>query len=82
MVKQHTSIRVNKEYLKALKENGVKISPLVNEFLGWYVGLINSSEKQLTSERMKLLERIEKDKLSLKHINKKLMGLYDDEGEV
>ena len=81
-MKQHTSIRVEEEYIKALKENGVKISPLVNDFLGWYVQLLNSSEKQLTKERIELLERMEKDKLSLKYINKKLMGLYDDEGEV
>ena len=79
MVKKHTSIRIDEEYINVLKKNGLKLSTVVNELLEDYVGLLNSSQKQLSIDRTELIEKMEKDKVSLKNINKRLLELYEKE---
>ena len=65
MVKKHTSIRIDEEYINVLKKNGLKLSTVVNELLEDYVGLLNSSQKQLSIDRTE--------------INKRLLELYEKE---
>ena len=80
MVKKHTSIRVEEEYLKILRINGIKLSPLIDEYLREYVKLLDLPEKELVDKRIKLINRIDKDKITLKDINKRLFELYEEEG--
>ena len=79
MTKKHTSIRIKEEYIDILKKNGLKLSNVVNDYLEEYVKLLNSSEEQLAIERKKLLEKMEKDKISLRDINKRLFEIYEKE---
>lgn len=79
MTKKHTSIRIKEEYIDILKKNGLKLSNVINDYLEDYVKLLDSSEEQLAIERKKLLEKMEKDKISLKDINKRLFEIYEKE---
>ena len=79
MTKKHTSIRIKEEYIDILKKNGLKLSNVINDYLEDYVKLLDSSEEQLAVERKKLLEKMEKDKISLKDINKRLFEIYEKE---
>lgn len=79
MTKKHTSIRIKEEYIDILKRNGLKLSNVINDYLEDYVKLLDSSEEQLAVERKKLLEKMEKDKISLKDINKRLFEIYEKE---
>lgn len=79
MTKKHTSIRIKEEYIGILKRNGLKLSNVINDYLEDYVKLLDSSEEQLAVERKKLLEKMEKDKISLKDINKRLFEIYEKE---
>ena len=79
MGKKHTSIRIEEEYLEVLRKHGIKLSPLIDEYLRGYVEILNSSEKELNEERKRLKENIDRDKTSLKDINSRLMKLYEEE---
>lgn len=80
-MKKNTSVWIEEEYLEKLKRNGFKLSDTINEYLGEFVKIADSSEKELNEERKRLNEQIKKDKIKLEKITTKLMRMWEDEEE-
>lgn len=81
MGKKNTSVWIEEEYIEELKKHGLKLSTTINQYLGTYIPVLNSSEKELFKKRQEIMDLLKDKQAELDMINKMIFKLNDDEEE-
>lgn len=81
MGKKNTSVWIEEEHIEKLKKHGLRLSDTINNYLTFYIEVLDSSEKELFNEMQEIQDTIKNKQLELETIKRRLFELNDEEEE-